>query len=502
MRFRHFSSPRAHPAADEFNDMRMFRLAGRGNFHNRLAEFEIDRITPPDRSQILDETPVRKEIRPERHRNDGNARMPGKLDTDRVELRRVKNLRACSLRKNHDGLPLCRALLSLLHDSPEIVARIGAVHGNASEIAHDVAEIRDVEKRTLDDKAEFAARPDERMHQRGFQQTHMIADDDRGAGETREIVQPAQMDLSAAAFDDPEVLHRVVSLLLPAEVICAAGFSGINENMLYVEGWSISKFLRGEISLLPHKNNKIGIIFDRAIPEKVLNIHLNTMNAVKTVYGADIIGYEITKECAGVEFFAADSGISTGALKFPETLLEAGKKLLEKGAQALAVVAFFDEPPEDEYENGTGVDIVGGVEGVISHYLSKNLLCPCAHAPAFADTEIRGDIVDSKVSAEYITPTFLPCILLGLKNAPLIRKFAENGCITYKNLHSVVMPYDSLGSGAVFDAIERKIPVYAVKENKTVLNITGGAINLQNDIIEIDTYDEYIKILQSGEEYV
>ena len=297
-------------------------------------------------------------------------------------------------------------------------------------------------------------------------------------------------------------ISKFMPLIVNPNVVNAAAFSGINENMLYVEGWSISKFLRGEISLLPHKNNKIGIIFDRAIPENVLNIHINTMNAVKTVYGTEIIGYEITKECAGVEFFTTAAGISTGALKNPETLLEAGKKLLKKGAEALAVVAFFDEPPEDDYENGTGVDIVGGVEGVISHYLSKNLLCPCAHAPAFADVEIRGDIVDSKVSAEYITPTFLPCILLGLQNAPLIRKYDENGCITYKNLHSVVMPYNSLGSSAVFDAIEHKIPVYAVKENKTVLDITGGAINLQNGIIEIDTYDEYIKVLQSGEEYV
>ena len=154
------------------------------------------------------------------------------------------------------------------------------------------------------------------------------------------------------------------------------------------------------------------------------------------------------------------------------------------------------------YENGAGVDIVGGIEGVISHYLSKNLLCPCAHAPAFADVEIKGDIVSPKVSAEYITPTFLPCILLGLQNAPLIRKGVQEGCLTYKNLHSIVMPFDSLGSAVVFDAVKNGIPVYAVRENKTVLEITRGAINLQNDIIEIDTYDEYIKILQSGEEYV
>ena len=125
-------------------------------------------------------------------------------------------------------------------------------------------------------------------------------------------------------------LSKAAPLIVNPNVVNAAVFSGINENMLYVEGWSMSGFVRGGISLLPHKNNKIGIIFDRAIPENVLNIHINTMNAVKTVYDVDIIGYEITQECAGVEFFTSGSGISTGTVKNPETLLKAGKKLLEK----------------------------------------------------------------------------------------------------------------------------------------------------------------------------
>ena len=31
-------------------------------------------------------------------------------------------------------------------------------------------------------------------------------------------------------------------------------------------------------------NNKIGVIFDKSISQDVLNIHINTINAVKTVY--------------------------------------------------------------------------------------------------------------------------------------------------------------------------------------------------------------------------
>lgn len=290
-------------------------------------------------------------------------------------------------------------------------------------------------------------------------------------------------------------ISNVIPLIVNPNVVNAAVFSGINDNMLYVEGSTMSDFVRGSAGLKPSLNNKIGVIFDRSIPEKVLNIHINTLNAVKTVYGIDIMGYEITDEAAGVEFFKTETGISTGSLNNPLTLLKAGKKLLEKGAEALAVVCFFEEPEEDDYEDGEGVDIVGGIEAVISHYLSRELHCPCVHAPAFSDVSISGKIVNPKVSAEYITPTFLPCLMLGLKNAPMIVNPDSKDCITYKNLHSVVMPYDSLGCSLVFDAIKNEIPVYAVKENQTVLNIDKYAIGKQNDIIEINTYDDYVNII-------
>ena len=188
-------------------------------------------------------------------------------------------------------------------------------------------------------------------------------------------------------------ISQNMKLIVNPNTVNAAVFSGINDNMFYVEGWAIEQFVKGNIGLQPSQNNKIGIIFDKAIPQEVLNIHINTINAIKTVYDIDIIGYEITEGNAGVEFFNNENGISTGNLKNPITLKNAAKKLLDKGAKALAVVCYFEEPPEDDYENGQGVDIVGGIEAIISHYLTKELMCPCVHAPAFADTQITNKIV-------------------------------------------------------------------------------------------------------------
>ena len=280
-------------------------------------------------------------------------------------------------------------------------------------------------------------------------------------------------------------------LIVNPNVVNAGGFSGINDNMFYVEGYSLDEFFNGNLKLVPSRHNKIGIVFDKAIPKDVLNVHINTMNAVKCVYGIDIPYYEITKEDVGVEFVIEDNGISTGNVNNIETLKEASKILLEKGCEAIAIVCMFEDPEgiNEEYSNGEGTDPVGGVEAIISHYISKELKVPCAHSPAFDDYQIYPEIVDIKSSSEYITPTFLPCILLGLNNAP---KLSNTG-IGVENLDYLVMPYDSLGSTPVFEAIKRNIRVFAVKENKTVLNVTPDKIS--SNIIVVESYQECLDMI-------
>lgn len=298
---------------------------------------------------------------------------------------------------------------------------------------------------------------------------------------------------------------KIRPTIVNANVVNAACFSGINENILYSEGWGINELFTDNLGFTPSKNNKIGVIFDKSIPKDVLNIHINTINAVKTVYGIDIVGYEITEDEVGVTYEINESGSSSGSIKKPETMLDAGRKLLEKGADVLAVVCLFPEEDDEEkdknYANGCGVDPIGGVESIISHYISRNLFVPCVHAPAFKDYQIKPDLVDARAAAEYITPTFLPCLLLGLKDAPLYKKITSplsgsDNIITFNNIKGLIIPSTSLGSPAVFDALENNIPVYAVKENKTILNVTKDIFLKKDGIIETDTYEELYKILR------
>ncbi len=280
-------------------------------------------------------------------------------------------------------------------------------------------------------------------------------------------------------------------LIVNPNVVNAGGFSGITNKMLYVEGFSIDSFFKGEINLIPACNNKIGIVYDCAIPNDVLNVHINTQNAVKTVYGVDLNDFEETEEAVGVEFYVNNEGISVGNVKNISTVENACEKLINNGCDAIAIVCLFEEPESDNenYSKGIGVDPVGGVEAIISHAISKKFKVPCAHSPAFIDYQIKPELVNSKAAAEYITPTFLPCILLGLSNAPQITTNLTQG-INIKDLDYLIMPYNSLGSTPVFEALSKGIKVFAIKENKTELDVTKEKLFPNSDIIEVETYDQ------------
>ncbi len=290
-------------------------------------------------------------------------------------------------------------------------------------------------------------------------------------------------------------IAKTTQLIVNPNVINAACFSGITPNMLYTEGFALDEFFQGKIALRPTENNKIGVIFDKAIPQNILNIHINTINAVKTVYGIDIFTHIITEEPVGIEFCLEESGISSGCVNNPKTLIKAGEILKSQGAKALAVVCFFDEPEEDNYSSGQCVDIIGGVEAVISHILTKELQLPAAHAPAFGDISITDKVVDPRAAAEYITPTFLPCILLGLQNAPQLVPIekVQKDDITVNQLKALIMPYNSLGCVPVLEANKRKIPIIAVCENITVLDVTAEKLGIE--VVEMQSYDEAKKVL-------
>lgn len=273
--------------------------------------------------------------------------------------------------------------------------------------------------------------------------------------------------------------------------------SAINYNMGYLEGYLFDEFFRGNISIAPKKpyqTNKIGVIFDCAIKENILNVHLNTLSALKMVQGIETIAIEYTKKPVGINI-EIKNGISTGSVEHPEEILNCANNLIKKGAQAIALICHFGEDAEDvDYSNAKGIDPIGGIEAVLSHLITKEFEIPAAHAPAFSDIDISEHIEHSKVSSEMISSTYLPCIMQGLSIAPEIHK-NNKGKITNKDVEYLIIPYDATGSPAVLSSYQEGVKIITVK-NKTVLNVYPEKLNIKPYKI-FDDYKQCLKKIQN-----
>ena len=274
-----------------------------------------------------------------------------------------------------------------------------------------------------------------------------------------------------------------------------------DERIFYVEGYSLDRFARAEIGLKKVNQQKIGIIFDKNIENEILLRHLQVADASIATLGIDIASYVITDEPVGIVISNELSGLSSGYVRNPETLIKAGKSLINQGITAIAIVTRFPDEIDIEnvnlYREGKGIDVIAGVEAVISHLISKYLKVPCAHAPALAPIDLKVNL-DPRAAAEEIGYTFLPSVLIGLSTAPDLIDLPDfNSKITVcpHEIESIVVPSGALGGEAVLACMERNLNIIAVK-NEGVLNVSSKWFDYTK-LFKVDNYLEAAGLLIS-----
>ena len=272
-----------------------------------------------------------------------------------------------------------------------------------------------------------------------------------------------------------------------------------DERIFYVEGYSLDRFARAEIGLKKVNQQKIGIIFDKKIENEILLRHLQVADACIATLGIDITSYVITDEPVGIVISDELSGLSSGYVRNPETLIKAGKSLINQGITAIAIVTRFPDEIDVEnvnlYREGKGIDVIAGVEAVISHLISKYLKIPCAHAPALAPIDLKVNL-DPRAAAEEIGYTFLPSVLIGLSTAPDLidlKDYNDKVTISPHDIDSIVVPSGALGGEAVLACMERDLNIIAVK-NEGVLNVSDKWFDYKK-LFKVDNYIEAAGLL-------
>jgi hypothetical protein len=283
----------------------------------------------------------------------------------------------------------------------------------------------------------------------------------------------------------------------------ASNFISKTDNTLYTEGSLIDLFSKGLVNLYKTYSNKIGLIIEKT-DKKGLEIILNIVNTVRSVYGIDIQDYEITDEYIGGKCIRNASGAYTGNIENIETLIRSAKKLTKKGVNAIAITSHIQDLPNEEYAKhfaGNHPNPVGGVEAVISHIISNLFRVPSAHAPIFnkKDIQLENNIVDCRGAGEISSESGLACTLIGLNNAPQI--VSENcniskDVIRSNNIIAVVAPLSSLGGIPMFYAEKNNIPIIAVKNNETILDVNKNNLGFRN-VYEVENYPEAVGIIQA-----
>ena len=283
-------------------------------------------------------------------------------------------------------------------------------------------------------------------------------------------------------------------LITHPNVMNGGSLSEKRKDIFYVEGYSLDRFVKGEIGLKSVKQQRIGIIFDSSIEHEILMRHLQVADACVATLGINVDSYVSTKKPLGIVIDAKSQGISGGLIENPDTLIEAGEELIDKGITAIAIVAKFPDNLDlietNSYREGKGVDPIAGVEAVISHLISKFLKVPCAHAPALTPVELNENL-DPRAAAEEIGYTFFPSVLIGLSNAPnLIELTDKNENITLhpSQIESIVVPSGALGGEGVLAGIERGLNIISVK-NENILNLDNNNLYYPN-LIEVENYFE------------
>jgi hypothetical protein len=307
------------------------------------------------------------------------------------------------------------------------------------------------------------------------------------------------------------------TLVTHPNVANAAAFQALPSNALYVEGYGLDAFFKGDWGLCPVLAQRLGVIVDAGLEAGMKTLHYNVINAVQATYGVPIMAIAETTEPLDLTLSLTEAGISVGEWLNPQAVLSVAKGLIEThGITALALVTRLEEPPESVYKSGVGVDPIGGLEAILSHTLVEALGIPVANAPCFDWEEAqprRDELVHPFTASEYTTASFLPCVLRGLHHAPnfvplhrhdaYIHAYAK--LLTVHDLNAVVLPYDCMGGVPFLSALERGIPVIAVKSNQTVLALTAEALLGREAVerlvarglyFEATSYDEAVGILQ------
>lgn len=268
-------------------------------------------------------------------------------------------------------------------------------------------------------------------------------------------------------------------------VVNASDINEMPENSWYVEGSMLDRFLEGKINLFKPFSNRILLLVNKPLrPETV-----NAVNAAQNTIGCQI---EIVELNTKLDMIATiENNKASGEIKgFNELFYQ----IQDYNFDALAIASQItvDKNTALNYFRNGGINPWGGVEAKLSKLIAIKINKPVAHAPVETDDkEIKmlNEIVDPRMAAEMISQCYIHCVFKGLHKAPNI---VYDGGVSNKDIGCLITPLNCYGEPHKA-CIKNNIPIIAVEENKTCLNVETPYTYLAKNYLEVVGYIQKIK---------
>ena len=269
-------------------------------------------------------------------------------------------------------------------------------------------------------------------------------------------------------------------LILHPNVVNASDINEMPENALYVEGSMLDRFLLGGIQLKEVKQNKILVVVNKPVRAETVN----AVNASRVTLGIDAEIMELENPLRMIG--KIKGGCAVGDAFGCDELIEQVSGC-EFDALAITSLIEVSRDTAKKYFKSGGVNPWGGVEAMLSRFISTRINKPVAHAPIqpkeVIDEERNKEwdfVCDGRMAPEIISNCFLHSVLKGLHRAPRIGYEIKND-----DVDVMISPADCWGAPHKA-CVQNGIPIIEVMENKTIYSK-----GLNNDqTIRVENYLE------------
>lgn len=285
------------------------------------------------------------------------------------------------------------------------------------------------------------------------------------------------LTMAVEAVSDVTIVHP--------NVVNGGDFYGARRTAYYVDGYTLDRFFAGEVRLLRRSRpRRIGLLIEKMAQEEVDKI-LNATNALRAICGVDIVAYAITTESISARVVRSPRGHFVGKVENAEVLLTGVEQLRAAGADAIAVVTTCGGTTPSDWSSHyfeAGPNPVGALEALISRYITHATGLTCAHAPAYVGgIGHSAGVVDPRAAGELASGTGLPCLLLGLVQAP---EAVVAGGIGVEDLTAIVVPHGCAGGAPALAASRFGVRLLAIRSNDCLVGVAADALGVPAVVVE------------------